>query len=500
MSEDYRMEPMTIGQYLERVENEDIKDDQAVQREFCWASEMIDALIYSALSNKIYIPNVILAEENKGNGTTQTYIVDGGQRTEALRIFMYDKYRIKNNLRSYMVSYQRKMFDKDGQVLRDEYGNIQFESLEYDIRKKRYEDLPIELKKKIESCPLMSVIYQNCTPEKTSELVLIYNNHVGMNTSQRSLTYVGKYAEEIKRIRNTNRFLMDGTVLSEKEKKNGIWERVIAESVMIVNHFEHWNKNPKKICDYLNNNSSKEEIRLIETYFNRLNRLSDKIENPKVASLFTAKNLFIWIKVYSEFEKLNIDDSEFGNYLNAFVDGLYLKPIDEETWNIIDSNRNTKDKSTIIKKENYLKKLMFEFLHISTEDEDASIIESEFTEDETDSVEEFIKQNIKSDVTETDIDDYYSMLETYKRKNLLKKQSPLLDWKNEFSVISLIAYSFEHDIDLDDWLRDLECKTIKIDFLQDQKENYIHMKNSLEEFVNKNNTDYENKNSKGCVA
>ena len=41
-----------------------------------------------AISRKIYIPNFILAEEKKKNGTKQTYVVDAGQRTETLYRFI----------------------------------------------------------------------------------------------------------------------------------------------------------------------------------------------------------------------------------------------------------------------------------------------------------------------------------------------------------------------------------------------------------------------------
>lgn len=207
----------------------------------------MNSLIYSALSRKIYIPSLILAEEKRDDGTKQTYVVDGGQRTETLYQFKYCGYKITNNLRTSIIPYKKKKKDGDGNILRDEYGNIQYEIAEFDIRKKTYNDLPDELKNKFDGCPLTTVIYQDCTTEDTSELVMLYNNHVGMNVSQKALTYVGKYADELKRIKDTNRFLMDCTVLSENEKKKGVWERVISESVMAINHLEYWKKSKRYV-------------------------------------------------------------------------------------------------------------------------------------------------------------------------------------------------------------------------------------------------------------
>lgn len=332
MLDEYRIEPLSVGQYLDGVESEDIKIDQAVQRSFCWGKEMMNALIYSALSRKIYIPNLILAEEKKKDGTKQTYVVDGGQRTETLYQFKYNGYKITNKLRSYIVPYTKKKTDENGEYLRDEYGNIQCEVEEFDIRGKTYEDLPQELKNKFNGCPLTTVIYQDCATEETSELVLLYNNHVAMNAAQKAFTYIGKYADEIKRIKDTNRFLMDCTMLSENEKEKGIWERVISECVMGIYHYENWKRTPKDMCDYLNENSSEQEYKNIEVYFKRLIPYCDKIDESEVAALFTSKNLFIWMMVFNRFTNLHISDDRFGEFLKAFVNSLKFKEIDGEDW------------------------------------------------------------------------------------------------------------------------------------------------------------------------
>ena len=101
MLSEYRLETLNISQYMESVEDGDIKVDQAVQRAFCWSNEMINNLIYSTVATKrVYIPNIILAEENHDDGTIQTYVVDGGQRTEAIRRFIFDGYKITRSIRN----------------------------------------------------------------------------------------------------------------------------------------------------------------------------------------------------------------------------------------------------------------------------------------------------------------------------------------------------------------------------------------------------------------
>lgn len=485
MLDEYRIEPMVVGQYMETVYREDIKIDQAVQREFCWTPEMMNSLIYSAVSRKIYIPAIILAEEKKPNGTKQTYVIDAGQRTETLYRFRYEGYRISSTLRNYIITYNKKKIDENGEYIRDKNGYIECDLVEYDIRKTTYEEWPEELKSRLNGCPLTSVIYQDCTPEETAELVLLYNNHMGMNSSQKALTYVGKFADEIKRIRNTNAFLKNGTILTENEKKRGIWERIISESVMSVNFFEDWKKAPKNICDFLNNNASEENFKNIEEYFNRLMPFADKLDSPEVASLFSSKNIFIWMRVFSIFDKLKLPDSDFGDFLKAFANGLKEKETNGENWDSIDACRNTKDKSLILRKVEYIESLMLDFLHIDKEvvNEEENI-ESDIKDVVQDnsmsiSIIDFVKENVNPDITEQDIKDYEEDLEVLTLD--VNNKSNLLQIDNHNSLIAIIAYAYENDIQIDDWF--IQFFLNNNSYNTDQKENYLHMKNNLDEYI-----------------
>lgn len=464
MLDEYRIETVSVGQYLDEVHNENIKIDQAVQRDFCWNAEMMNALIYSAISRRIYIPNFILAEEKKKNGTKQTYVVDAGQRTETLYRFKYEGYKITKNLRSYLIPYNKKKVDENGEFIRDEYGNIECEIEMFDIRNKTYNDLPDELKSKFNGCPLTMAIYQDCTTEETAELVLLYNNHMGMNVSQKSLTYVGKFAEEIKRIKNSSRFLKDATSLTENDKKKGLWERVISECVMAVKHFEDWKKTPKDMCNFLNNNSSVEEYKDIEEYFNRLAPYTDKLENVEVSKLFTSKNMFIWMMLFDRFDKLHISDDKFGEFLEAFISGLCEKKVNDENWAEIDADKHTKDRSVIVKKVDYLETLMNEFLHINKEDlEEVNILD-------------FIKENVKENATEEDIEFYSDMLDDLTLE--VNNDTRLLDGHNRPSLLALVGYACENDIDLDEWIKQwFSANSI---YILNQKRNFEIMVQALQ--------------------
>lgn len=469
----FRPEATTVGQYVDDMENETIKNDQAVQRDFCWKNESINNLIYSAVSQKICIPNLILAEENK-SAVTITYVVDGGHRGEALRRFKYSGYKITSTIRNPFVTYNRKKLDENGKIMRDEYGDIIWETMEFDLRKKTYDDLPPELKRQFNKCPLMATIYQDCTSEDTSMLVNLYNNHVAMNPSQKALTYIGKFANEIKRIKDSSVFLKDSTALTENEKHKGIWERVISESVMAVFYMNEWKKDPKKMCDFLNNNSSIEKFKKIEEYFNRIAPYSDKIDNKEVANLFVSKDMAVWMMVFDNFAQYGLEDSKFGEFLNEFVLNMKEIEVDGITWNDLDMDKHTKDKSVLEHKVNHITYLMKNFLHIK----DKEIVEdTDNTLEQEDDVLTFCKEIVSGEIEAEDVELYSDMVD-----DCVKIDSPIYrGCKN--ALIGLMGFAIRQDKDEEfgDWIKDYQNG--KANFSPSQKVNFAYMKNDFNNYL-----------------
>mgnify|MGYP006863029681 FL=1 len=486
----FRTEPTTIGQYIDDAQNETIKTDQAVQRDFCWTNESINNLIYSAVSQKICIPNLILAEEDK-SGITITY-VDGGHRTEALRRFKYSGYKITTLIRNPFVTYNKKKVDENGKIIRDENGDIVWETVEFDLRKKTYNDLPDELKRQFNKCPLMTTIYQDCTSEETSSLVSIMNSHVAMNPSQKALTYIGKFANEIKKIKDSSVFLKDSTALTENEKHKGIWERVISESVMAVFYMNEWKKDPKRMCDFLNNNSSIEQFRKIEEYFSRIAPYSDKIDNKEVSDLFVSKDMAVWMVVFDNFAKSGLDDSKFGEFLNEFVTNMRNVEVDGTTWNDLDMDKHTKDKSVLESKINHITYLMKNYLHIEDKDNEENEAEMENNvldesavsmasenekNGENDTVLAFCKENVSTDIEEEDVELYEAMLDDYVRID-----SPIYSMCRN-ALIGLIGFSVREnkDEEFEDWIK--KYQENKSNFSPSQKINFVYMKNDFNNYL-----------------
>lgn len=375
-----------------------------------------------------------------------------------------------------IVRYNRKKLNEEGKVIKNQYGDIIWETVEYDLRGKTYEDLPTELKRQLNKGQLAVTIYQNCEQGDLPTLVNIYNNHIAMNASQKALTYVGNFAKEIRKIKNTNEFLKDGTILTEKQKNDGIWERVISECVMGVYHFDNWKKAPKKICDYLNFNSTMEEYQQIEQYFNRIAPYSDKLENRKVADLFTLKDTVVWIMAFDKFDKLGLDDKNFGEFLNAF-ESMRNKEVNGVTWEELDENKSTKDKKVVKNKVDHILYLMKEFLGI--EDNDALSNEENVENDVCDNTQnsvQKIENNILEGIEQEDIEFYETMIE-----DVLPSNSELAQ-KAHDELVKLIDYSCEKDYDmaLEKWLKTIDESVL---ISNNKTENYNNMKKLFIEYM-----------------
>ncbi len=510
MLDEYRIEQMNIGQYIDSVHEKEITVNQAVQRAFCWSNEMINNLVYSAVAKKrIYIPNIILAEEKRKDGTKRKYVVDGGQRTEALERFRYGEHKITKSIRNRYVEYQAKMRDEDGNILLDEDGNPICELKTFDLVNKRFEDFPPELQKRFDKCCISTAIYQECTPKETSELVMLYNSTVSMTASQKSFTYLNNFAEKVKSIKENNTFLKDCTMLGGNDKKKGIWERTIYESVMSMFYFDDWKSNPKDICSYLNNNASEKDFDSLDDYMNRLIPYSDKLSQTEVAELFIPKDIPVWMKFFKESKDKGISDEDFGKFIIAFNDMKEIE-VNDTTWIELDKDKHTKDKKTIIKKVTYLEELLNNFLHTEDPEESTEITECDNTlnnevaniyeeiekklpeelldrsslDDDLEPIE-FLHKYVSPEITEEDLDEYYDDINYFVKKRLLPKDHNLINEKNEVSFLAIVAYAMrkEKDNEFEMWLKRYAI-THRSVTARTQRDNYIEMVNNFERALN----------------
>ena len=442
-----RKQTYTMEMYMKKNRNGDIDNSADTQRDFVWKAEQVNGLIRTVLLDD-YIPPIILTEEE----SSQLHIADGGQRTAALRQFRYGNYKITSAIEDSVIPYKQKIKNEDG--------TYSFEDANCDIKGKTYETLPPELQKIFDEYQLETVIHEHCDSEKTAKYIKIYNQQISMNNNQKAYTYIYNFAGIINKIVE-NRFFIEYSDFSDNEKNKAVRERAIMESVMCMFHFEKWNKNTKKIAQFLNDNASKDEF---DKLLDNIDRLNNVITDT-TKTLFNSKDCFIWLTLFEKFTQYGLDDAKFGEFLDAFVGGLKDKPVDEKLFFTADEKGSTKDKSVIVDKLHILETLMKEFLHI-----EELVTPESFVVEMVDMPVETVKE---------ELDCYEETLDGLEN-NTIRDGSKLLDMANRLSLLAMVAYSYKNDVDLDDWLEDYAANNNM--YYPDQRKNYLHMLNDFKQY------------------
>ena len=154
----------------------------------------------------------------------------------------------------------------------------------------------------------------------------------------------------------------------------------------------------------------------------------------------------------------------------------------------INDSKSTKDKGIMSDKLHILETLMNEFLHINKEEttvETDVAIEEDKTDE--DGVEVYISEitGIDEKVLHENIDIYIDMLEGENgfKDVCIRDDSRLLNRDNSLSLLAMVAYAESKEENLDEWLT--EYAKNNDEYLFDQKENFLHMKKSFDEYLQK---------------
>ena len=449
--------------YLEKVRDDDISENQDVQRLFCWDSSAINELVVTVLTD-YYIPPIILGEENLSDGLVQQYIVDGMQRSTALVMFRYGNYKITSSIENSIIEYQSKKRDENNRVIKDDNGSVIWEHSEFDIKGKTFDELPKELQKKFDDYQIRLAIHQNCTMKEISRLVRRYNNHKSMNNSQKAFTYIDNFARKIRTI-SQNEFFKNCTSNKDADRKNGVYERCVCESVMIMNYLDKWKKQTKDIAKFLNDNANEENFNRVNDYMERIRAVCGE----SFKHIFVPKDIAIWVTVFDTFANICVDDDKFAGFIKK-VDGEWRdKVVDGNSFATLSEATGTKDKSIIKAKLNLLKSLLKEYLNVTDD------IDSQNTNNN--SVLDFVKVNVSDGVTDEDIELYETVLD-----DCVRIDSPLYN-AGKSALVALVAYSClnDKDVELEEWFKNHEYKSGS--YSPSDKVNYTFLKRDFDKYI-----------------
>lgn len=452
-----RKQTYPLETYLNSNKDGDISNNADTQRKPAWKA-IINGLIVTILTDD-YIPPIILAEE----GNSQLNIVDGGSRTAAFMMYRYGNYKIAFSVENSVIPYKKKV--------KDENGNIIWEDASFDIKGKTYDQLPEELKKKFNVYQIETVIHENCDKNRIATYIKRYNEHSSMNTNQKAFTYIDKFANRIRKIMDSN-FFLNCNVYSDNDNEKGVLERIIVETVMCSNHFDGWTKEAKKLFKYINEHATEEEFDELEKNLHRL----ENIVTDDIKDIFNKKDSFIFLTLFDKFSKLGVNDTKFADFLREFKSNYRAKVRNANglLFDEIKQSSSTKAKQVITEKLSLVENLMNEFLGADTNIEKPRV----------DNVEVFISENLDMEIEEfrDDLEDYEDTLDKL-LDNTIKDGSRLLDEQNRPSLLAMMIYSYKEDKDLDEWMSDYAKKNNT--YFVDQKKNFLHMKNSFEQYIKK---------------
>lgn len=474
-----RKQTYTMSMFMEYIKDKDIRDDADVQRASGqWSSEQKNELVMTVLTDG-YVPPIFIGEDLN----RQKWLLDGLQRSSSLKLYRYGNYRISSAIRNSVITYRAKVKDENGSPM-EQNGDIVWEDATFDIKNKTYEELPDELKKQFDSFQLDAIIFEECTMEKMSELIQVYNNHTPMNATQKAFTYVSNFARNVREILDS-RFFVDCGNYTEKEKIKGVTERVVMETVMCMFHLEDWKKQAKQLGTYLNEHSSVEEFRQLSENLHRL----EQVMTEETKELFNSKNSFLFLTLFDRFTKLGMEDSRFVEFLKEFKTTLRQKKTGGILFDEIDKGKGTKDKAVVISKLNVLESMLLSFLRKkATKPKTAVSLGGKVT------AKDILKEYVDAKVEDGDIELFEAVANDVSEA-IEDINSKLLSEENRPSFVALTGYAVKEETEdeLKNWFPDYERRELEYD-ISNQKRNYLHMKQDFERYLK-----HKRGKQKGCA-
>lgn len=466
--ENCKTDKISIASIIKKIDKHTIRFDHPLQRDSeQWTPAMKGNLVSDILQGNRLHP-LIFAEQII-NGVAIIWDLDGKQRCTNAYSFVNNGYKISKNIRRWNIKYQTTEKDENGNEILDENGFPIAKNEEFDIRGKKFLDLPEELQEKFLDYTFNYDQYLNCSEEDIGYHIERYNDGKPMNKAQKGITKIGtEFAEMVKSISNMS-FFRDRGGYKVSEFNNGTINRVVVESVMAANYFDDWKKDLEDQCKYIKDNATTDTFDNFEDMVNRL----EKVVTDEVADMFDSKDSFLYFGLFAKFVDTGLDDKKFIEFMAEFSRSLHSKVVNGITYDELCINKKTgkaygtKDKYVVTPKMEILETLMNDFLHIENQED---ITQEAF-------ISEIVGMPV--DTVKEELGCYEETLDELENNNI-RVGSKLLDIANRASLLAMVAYSYKNDIDLDNWLEDYAAKNNM--YYPDQRKNYLHMITDLQQF------------------
>lgn len=473
VAETYKNTSYSISSISKQLRKRRIRDDHILQRHSGqWKGFAKSELVSDILRGKS-LTQIIISEEIK-DGLRMQWLIDGKQRCTTLDDFLHDGFAISKNVKNYNIRYQTAKVDENGYEVLNEDGFTIMEFKEFDIRGKKFSQLPEELQEIFNDRQIPVLYNMNCTKKDIADDIARFNRSRPMNKAQNGwLGLDEEFAEFVENIAKMQFFQPDfvGSTYTSTNNTSGTIRRIIVEGIVVSDFVDEFSKDFDKMCEFLSEEASDSNFTVFYSLIERLTSVC----NEDVSKMFNTKDSFLWFGLFSRFVELGIDDRKFIDFMIEFRNSLHSKKVGENSFDdlCIDkksgNSRSTKDKYIVIQKMNLLENLMKEYLHIEHE-ETENITPEEFVSEMIDVPIETVREDMEC----------YEETLIELENNTIRDGSKLLDTANKLSMLAMVAYSYKHDIDLDEWLEDYAEKNNT--YIPNQKQNFLHMLNSFKNY------------------
>jgi hypothetical protein len=476
VAESYKNTSYSIDSISKQLQKKRIRDDHILQRPSGqWKGFAKSELISDILRGKS-LTQIIISEEIK-NGLRMQWLIDGKQRCTTLDDFLHDGFPISKNVKNYNIRYQTVKVDENGCEVLNEDGFTIMEFKEFDIRGKKFSQLPEELQEIFKDRQIPVLYNMNCTKKDIADDIARFNRSRPMNTAQNGwLGLEESFAELVGNISKMQFFQKDfkGTSYTQANHTSGAIRRIIVEAIMVSDFIDEF-KDFDKMCEFLSDEASDSNF---TEFYSLIERLTI-VCNENVAQMFNTTDSFLWLGLFSKFTKLGISDDKFVQFMiefeknmkdisvNVTYDGVDKNSFNELCINpVTKKSRATKDKNMVIAKMELLETLMNEFLHINEDDlKEVCVLD-------------FVKENTDPNVTDEEIELYEMMLD-----DCIRVGNPIYKSENMPSLLAFIAYGVKENKDKEicDWLTEYAKNATT--YIAMQKQNYLHMLNNFQKGV-----------------
>lgn len=466
VDEKFKNTSYSIESISKQMHKKRIRDDHILQRySGQWKVFEKSELVSDILRGKS-LTQIIISEEIK-NGIKMQWLIDGRQRCTTLDDYLHDGFSISKNVKNYNITYQAPKIDDNNEIILNEEGFTDMEWKTFDIRGKKFSQLPEELQDIFKDRQIPILYNMDCNKKDIADDIARFNRSRKMNVAQTGwLGLDEEFAELADKISKMRFFQPEfvGTKYTNDNHKSGGIRRVIIESIMVSDFIDKFG-DFDKMCEFLSKEASDSNFTEFYSFVERLTVICD---TNKSCELFNLKDSFLFFGLFSKFSYLGLEDSRFADFINDFDSLKKIKIDGNSCEELLKENGSTKNKSVVTRKFTHLHKLMMKYFQ---NDKQAPL-------DIEHGILDFIKENVDTNITEEDVEQYEEIFDDLTLN--VDNSSKLMDKQNRKSMIAIVAYSFKEDIDLDNWIikyfREHET------YIRNQKENYLHMKQDLNNF------------------